>query len=267
MFLAIGLAHSAGAGVLALTGALAVSSLAVAEPTVSEPKPTIVLISGAFEESASWSEVITELNRNGFDAIAVANSRRGVARDASAISSVLRTLRGPVVLVGHSYNGPVIAEAANDKANVRALVYVAAFAPDTAGRAVPAKSPGSTAGDFRTSVPLPDGGSAHYIQQEQSHAGFPADAEEVQALLMAATQRSALSDTPGVASWRRLPSYMIYGAEDRNSPPAVMNLMVKRANGLKLVAIPGASHALMISHPHAVASIIEAVSGAMVRSW
>jgi pimeloyl-ACP methyl ester carboxylesterase len=113
---------------------------------------------------------------------------------------------------------------------------------------------------------LPDGGQDLFIQQDKFRAQFAADVPEGQARLMAATQRpvtqAALAEASGFASWRRLPSYMIYGTGDRNIPPAVMRFMAERARAVKTVAIDGASHALMISHPDEVTSLIEDAASA-----
>ena len=249
--------------ILGLTAALALSSNAMAQP-----KPTIVLVHGAFAESSSWNAVITRLNRDGYVAIAAANPLRGLADDANAISTVLRSIAGPVVLVGHSYGGPVITEAANGNPNVTTLVYVAGFAPDTGESCVTlsAMFPGSTLGGAIVRVALPGGGQDLFIEPAKFRAQFAADVPEDQALLMAATQRpvtqAALAETAGVASWKKLPSYMIYGSDDRNIPAAVMQFMAERAHAVKTVVVDGASHAVMISHPGEVTALIEEAASA-----
>jgi pimeloyl-ACP methyl ester carboxylesterase len=114
---------------MALAAAVALSAGAIGHTAYQQTKPTIVLVHGAFAESSSWNGVIIELEKDGFTAIAAANPLRGVASDGAAVASILHAISGPVVLVGHSYGGPVITEAANGSPNVKALVYVAAFAP------------------------------------------------------------------------------------------------------------------------------------------
>jgi pimeloyl-ACP methyl ester carboxylesterase len=167
------------------------------------------------------------------------------------------------VLVGHSYGGPVITEAANGNGNVKALVYVAGFAPDTgeSSLTLSAKFPGSTLGNALMPVALPDGDEDLFIQIGKFHAQFAADVPAVQADTMALTQRpitlSALGEPSGVASWKTIPSYMIYGSADQNIPAAVMKFMAERAKAKKTVVVEGASHALMISQPGKVASLIE----------
>lgn len=229
----------------------------------SETKPTIVLVHGAFAESSSWNGVIAELNRHGYRTIAAANPLRGVASDAAAVSTVIGSVPGPVVLVGHSYGGPVITAAANGKSNVKALVYVAAFAPDAgeSSLSLSSKFPGSTLGAALLEVPLVEGGTDLYVQTIKFHQQFAADLPAEAASLMAATQRpvtaAALAEPSGAPSWAAIPSYAIYGSADRNIPPAVLTFMAERAQSRKTVVLEGASHALMVSHPHEVASLIE----------
>lgn len=225
-------------------------------------RPTIVLVHGAFAESASWNGVIKNLEKHGFRAIAAANPLRGVAADAASVSTLVRSIRGPVILVGHSYGGPVITEAANSSSNVKALVYVAAFAPDKgeSSLTLSGKFPGSTLGSALSTVPLQGGGQDLYIDPEKFHTQFAADLKAQDAALMAATQRpvaqAALAEPSGEASWQRIPSYAIYGSADRNIPADALKFMAKRAKSRKTVVLPGASHALMISRPKEVAALI-----------
>lgn len=239
-----------------------------AKPATSQTKPTIVLVHGAFAESSSWNAVIAELSRDGYHTIAAANPLRGVARDAEAVASIVKSVSGPVVLVGHSYGGPVITEAANGSANVKALVYVAGFAPEAgeSSLSLSSKFPGSTLGDALAPVALPGGGHDLYIRPDKFHAQFAADVPREQAMLMAATQRpvaqAALAEPSGSASWKVLPSYMIYGSGDRNIPVAAMDFMAHRANAVQAVVIKDASHALMVSHPHEVAALVKMAASA-----
>jgi pimeloyl-ACP methyl ester carboxylesterase len=229
----------------------------------AKPKPTIVLVHGAFAESSSWNGVIEKLGHDGYKVIAAANPLRGVAADAAAVATVVKSLQGRVVLVGHSYGGPVITQAANGITNIKALVYVAAFAPDVGESSLTLSSqfPGSTLGAALVAIPRTDGSQDLYIDAAKFHKQFAADVPAEQATLMAATQRPvtdvALADPSGVASWKTIPSYAIYGSADRNIPPAVMKFMAERARSEKTVVVEGASHALMVSHPNEVASLIE----------
>ncbi|KGE01317.1 alpha/beta hydrolase [Rhizobium sp. YS-1r] len=254
--------------ILALAATIGTAAATFGQAAEPRTKPTIVLVHGAFAESSSWNGVIQALAKDGYTAIAAANPLRSVTSDAAAVASVLRSIPGPVVLVGHSYGGPVITEAANGNSNVKALVYVAAFAPDTgeSSARLSGKFPGSTLADALTTTALPDGGQDLYIRQERYHDQFAADVPEDEARLMAATQRpitqAALAEPSGVASWKTLPSYAIYGTADRNIPPAVMGFMAQRAHAVKTVVIEGGSHALMVSHPKEIASLIEEAASA-----
>jgi pimeloyl-ACP methyl ester carboxylesterase len=253
---------------LVLAAAMAASGSATAQPADSQVKPTIVLVHGAFAESSSWNAVIAELNRDGYTAIAAANPLRSVAGDGAAVSALVGSIPGPVVLVGHSYGGPVITEAANGNGNVKALVYVAGFAPEPgeSSLTLSGKFPGSTLAESVVPVALADGGQDLFFQQDKFRAQFAADVPEDQARLMAATQRpvteAALAEPSGAASWKWLPSYVVYGSADRNIPPAVMSFMAERAHAAKAVVIEGASHALMVSHPNEVAALIEDAASA-----
>jgi pimeloyl-ACP methyl ester carboxylesterase len=253
---------------LALVYACCVSDSATAQAADHQAKPTIVLVHGAFAESSSWNGVIAELNRDGFRTIAAANPLRGVASDAAAVSAVIGSIGGPVVLVGHSYGGPVITEAANGKNNVKALVYVAGFAPDKgeSSLTLSGKFPGSTLGEALLPVARPDGGQDLYIQPEKFHEQFAADVPAAQASLMAATQRpvadAALAEPSDAPSWKTIPSYAIYGSADRNIPPAVMKFMAERAHSVKTIVVEGGSHALMVSRPEAIALLIEEAASA-----
>jgi pimeloyl-ACP methyl ester carboxylesterase len=253
---------------LTVATAIVLFGTAVGHAGDNHAKPTIVLVHGAFADSSGWKGVIGKLEGDGYTAIAAANPLRGVVADGAAVSSVLRSISGPIVLVGHSYGGPVITEAANGNPNVKALVYVAAFAPDTgeSSASLSDKFPGSTLPGALTTTTLPNGGRDLYIRPERFHDQFAADVPENEAQLMAATQRpvaeAALAERSGTAAWKTVPSYAIYGSKDLCIPPAVMDFMAKRSHALKTVVIDGASHALIVSHPKEVALFIEeAASG------
>ncbi|MBE9157039.1 alpha/beta hydrolase [Nodosilinea sp. LEGE 06152] len=227
-------------------------------------KPTIVLVHGAFAESSSWNGVLTQLNETGHPTVAAANPLRGVKSDADYVVSILKSIEGPIVLVGHSYGGAVITNAANGNENVKALVYIAAFAPDTGESAVElsGRYPGSTLGPaLAPPVATPDGGKDLYIQQDKFHAQFAADVPAAAAQLMASTQRpiteAALNEASGTPAWQSIPSWFIYGDRDLNIPEAALSFMAERANSKETVVVSGASHVVMVSHPDAVARLIE----------
>jgi len=163
----------------AFVGLLLTGTIAMAQPA----KPTIVLVHGAFADSSSWYGVITILRRDGYAVIAAANPLRSVKGDAETVRALLASINTPVVLVGHSYGGMVISNAANGQTNVKALVYVAAFAPDVGETAddLNKKFPGSLVGPaLAPPVPLPGGGHDLYVRQDRFHDAFapdvPADA-------------------------------------------------------------------------------------------
>lgn len=248
---------------LLATIALATLASGAAARTIT-PKPTIVLVHGAFADASSWNGVVRILERDGYTVKAIANPLRSVHGDAGYLDGILGTIRTPVVLVGHSYGGSVISEAANGQPNVKALVYVAAFAPaagETAAQ-LAGKFPGSTLGPtLAPPVPLPDGGNDLYIEQAKFPAQFAADVPPADARLMAAEQRPvtdvALNEPATRGAWRTIPSWFIYGSADRNIPPAASAFMAARAHAKQTVTIRGASHVLMVSHPDAVAALIE----------
>ncbi|MBD2000094.1 alpha/beta hydrolase [Leptolyngbya sp. FACHB-541] len=232
--------------------------------SAQDSKPTIVLVHGAFADSSGWNSVLSELIPKGYPTVAVANPLRGVRSDADYVASVLQSIEGPIVLVGHSYGGAVITNAVNDNSNVKALVYVAGFAPDTGETAIElsGRYPGSTLGPtLAPPIVLPDGGKDLYIQQDKFHAQFAADVPADEAQLMASTQRpiteAALNEPSGEPAWKSIPSWFIYGDRDLNIPAAALSFMAERANSRETVAVDGASHVVMISHPDAVAEIIE----------
>lgn len=249
-------------GALSMLAVLAAGA-ALAVPAPAGDKPTIVLVHGAFADGSSWSGVIRRLERDGYPVIAAANPLRSVAGDAGAVSAIARSIKGPVVLVGHSYGGPVITAAADGLSNVKALVYVAGFAPEAgeSSLTLSAKFPGSTLGAALTKVPLPNGDEDLYIAPAKFHAQFAADVPAGQAAAMAASQRpvtlAALSEPSGAPTWKTVPSYVIYGSADRNIPAAVLAFMAERAKARKTVVVDGASHAVMVSQPDKVAALIE----------
>jgi pimeloyl-ACP methyl ester carboxylesterase len=228
-------------------------------------KPTIVLIHGAFADASGWAGVITRLQDRGYTVLAPANPLRSVAGDAAYIASVLATIPGPIVLVGHSYGGEVITNAATGNPNVKALVYVAAFAPDqdeTAGE-LATKFPGSALTPDNLILrpfPQPDGttGTDAYINPTVFRSVFCADLPKTTAAVMAASQRpgslSTLGEPSGVPAWKTIPSWYLVANQDRAIPPAAERFMAERM-GAHTIQIDS-SHVAMISHPGVVTRLI-----------
>ena len=225
-------------------------------------KATIVLVHGAFAESASWNGVISRLQAAGHRTIAASNPLRSLSGDAASVSDLLADIDGPVVLVGHSYGGAVASNAAVGNDNVKALVYVAALAPDK-GESTPdllGKFPGATLGEHLYEVQLGDGTADVYVVPECYHEHFCADVPAEQAALDAVTQRpfntAALNEASDEPAWKTIPSWFISPEQDRAIPLETFRFMAERANARESVEIPGASHALAVSQPQAVADFI-----------
>jgi pimeloyl-ACP methyl ester carboxylesterase len=232
---------------------------AMTQPTT----PTVVLVHGAFADSSSWNEVIPSLVEQGYPVVAAANPLRGATSDGEYVASVLAGISGPIVLVGHSYGGIVISNAATGNDNVKALVFVAGFAPEAGESAVvlAGKFPGSTLGEALAPSPLPGGGVDLYIRPDAFWSQFAADVPESMATLMCATQRpvteAALSEGAKEPAWNMIPSWFVYGAADKNIPAETVAFMAERAGANDAVEVEGASHVVMISRPEVVTGVIQ----------
>jgi pimeloyl-ACP methyl ester carboxylesterase len=225
--------------------------------------PTIVLVHGAFAESASWDGVIDPLAATGHRVIAAANPLRGLASDAAAVSDLVRSIHGPVVLVGHSYGGAVITNVDPGAGDIAGLVFVAGFAPEPGESCftLSDRFPGSTLADALEPVARGDDATDLSIAQRLFHAQFAADVPAAEATRMAVTQRpiarEALLEPSGPRPlWRELPSWFVIGEQDRNIPAAAQRFMAERAGAERVVEIAGASHAVAVSQPRATAELI-----------
>jgi pimeloyl-ACP methyl ester carboxylesterase len=235
---------------------------------MSEQNTTVVLVHGAFAESASWNGVVEQLQARSIDVVAAANPLRSIAGDAAYVRDVIAGIGGPVVLVGHSYGGMVITEAAAGNESVTGLVYVCAFAPDHGESALQlsGKFPGSTLGEALAAYPVSSGGNEFAIRPDAFHHQFAADVPADQAAVMAATQRpvteAALTEGLPTAApaWTTLPSWFVFSDQDLNIPVTLHRFMANRADAKGTREVAGASHALSVSNPDVVtASILDAL--------
>lgn len=268
-----------GTAALVTAAVFAVSAPAVAdgqsaalgdESRPARARPTVVLVHGAFADSSSWNGVVARLQKDGYRVVAAANPLRGLPTDSASVAAVLRSIQGPVVLVGHSYGGAVISQAATGNPQVKALVYVSALIPDKGEvlSTLSAKFPGSALDPALRRVPFKnaDGttGTDLYVAQEAFHAVFAADLPRTTTSVMAATQRpiaaAALADRATSAAWRTIPSWAAVATRDKALPPALERFEARRA-GSHTIEIDS-SHVGMISHPDAITDLIRAAARA-----
>jgi len=230
---------------------------------------TVVLVHGAFAESSSWNGVLSRLLRGGVAAIATPNPLRSVTSDADNVRRAVENVGGPVLLVGHSYGGAVITEAAVGSAVVKGLVYVSAFAPEhgETSLGLTGQFPGSTLGETIRPIALADGSNDLIVDRELFPSQFAGDVPLGDARIAGATQRAVRDYALGepqpaeTSAWETLPSWFVFGSGDKNIPVSGLRFMAERAGSLKTVEIPDASHSVMVSNPGAVAElIIEAIT-------
>ncbi len=258
-FALVGAAIAVAAAILPATGVSAATNETYGQPG---PKPTVVLVHGAWADGSSWNGVVSRLQRDGYTVDVPPNPLRGVASDSAYLGSYLKTVPGPIVLVGHSYGGFVITNAAAGNPNVKALVYVDAYVPaqgDTLD-GLTSQFPGSkVTPDALTFVPSADGVVDAYIKPAQFRSILANDLSAPRAAELAATQRpivaSALAEPSGVPAWSSIPSWDVIGTADHALPAAAQEFMAKRARAT--VTEINASHLSMISHPGTVQYVIE----------
>ncbi len=219
--------------------------------------PAIVLVHGFWGGAAHWAKAIVDLTRLGYtDLHAVENPLTSLADDAERTRKMVRQIAGPVVLVGHSYGGAVITEM-GDLPNVKALVYVAAFAPDAG------ESPG---GISQTMPPAafaniaPDSDGYLWIKPDKFRESFCQDLTADEALVMAVTQKAPLGSTFGNAitapAWRAKPCWYQVSGADRMIHPDNERMMAARMNPQRTITLD-ASHASLASHPAEIAALID----------
>ena len=230
-------------------------------PTL-DTKPTLVFVHGGFSDGASWSAAVEHLGDHCPYRI-FANPLRGVKGDGAALAALLRSIEGPIILIGHSYGGALLTEVGCATDAVKALVFVAALAPDEGESfcELAARFPGSELFEALTPAPLPDGGADLYLPEERYGAVLAGDVWHAEVVAQARRQRpahqAALRDPVGKPAWRTLPCWFIYGDADRGLPPALHQFMAHRAGAAAVEVIAGGSHSLHVSHPLHVMRFVE----------
>jgi pimeloyl-ACP methyl ester carboxylesterase len=228
---------------------------------MTEASPTIVLVHGGFVDGAGWEGVYNILKKDGFDVRIVQNPTTSLPDDVAATRQVIAQAKGPVVLVGHSYGGVVITEAGNDP-KVSKLVYITAFAADK-GESVSSLIANPPPG---APVPpiLPPQDGFLFLDRAKFAESFASDVDAEKAAFMADSQVpwgvKALEGAVTEPSWRKKPSWYLVATDDRMIPPPAQQMMAKRA-GATIVESKG-SHAIYVSRPDAVASIIKSAARA-----
>jgi pimeloyl-ACP methyl ester carboxylesterase len=268
--LALGLATVAGTTGHAAppAGPPPAAHLATVKPTT--PKPTIVLVHGAWADASSWSGEVDRLQRDGYVVRAVDNPLRNLTSDAAEVKDFLSTIKGPIVLVGHSYGGSVITNAAAGNPEVKALVYVDAAAPDIgettgqlSGKTSALSADPATLFDNVPYAGAPAGAVQFYLKENVFLRDFAPDLPVRTDEQLWATQRPAAMaafDTPSAAAaWKTIPSWYVIGLKDQIITPQSELAMAHRAHS-HILQVPGGSHLTLISHPAAVTGQILAAA-------
>ena len=232
----------------------------------ADAKPPVVLVHGSFADASSWSQVVAPLQKRGFQVIAAANPLRGAAIDTAYLKNQLAQIEGPIVLVGHSYGGFVMTSAATGNPNVKALVYVAAFAPlegETAQQLI-SRAPGSLLAPTALSVSTYQTPEGQIVPESTVKPGafrriFAADLPASVTRIVAASQRptalSTLTEPSGPPAWTTIPSWYLVAGADKAVGVANERFMAERIHAAT-VEVKGASHVVMISHPKKVVNLI-----------
>ena len=229
--------------------------------SASAATKNVVLVHGGFVDGSGWQGVYDILTADGYNVRIVQNPTLTLSGDAAATRQVVDAQDGPVVLVGHSYGGAVITEAGTDE-NVAALVYIAAFAPDqgeSVNTLIADPAPGAPVPPI-----LPPENGFLFLDRAKFPASFAGDLPAQQAAFMADSQVpwgvDALSGQISNPAWRTKPSWYLVTTQDKMIPPAAQRAMSERAGSL--VSEVAGSHAIYVSQPAAVATVIEQAAAA-----
>jgi pimeloyl-ACP methyl ester carboxylesterase len=252
------------AGLVIPLSQIASARTAEAAASGDGPKPSIVLVHGAWADSGSWDGVTRRLQADGYTVYALPNPLQGLPYDSAYLADFLHSISGPIVVVGHSYGGAVITNGATGDAQVKALVYVDAFAP-AQGQTIAqllAAYPGSCAVPANLNVvPFPDAPSGvgdAYIKQSAFPSCMANGLPATEAHVLAVTQRPiatiALTQQTGVPAWKTIPSWAVVGTADHAIPLALQLAMASAAHA-RITRID-APHLSMISDPGAVTNVI-----------
>ena len=229
-------------------------------------KPAIVLVHGAFADGSGWRHVIPFLEQDGYTVIAVQNPLTSFADDVATTKRVIDAQKGFVVAVGHSYGGAVITGAAAGNPHVRALVYVAAFGPDSREKISELLDRyGPSA--FNAALAPPDAAGFLYIDRAKFHDVYAKDVSSAEARVMAATQKpiagAAFGGSVENPAWKTIPSWYLVAQEDQAIKPELQRFMAKRM-GAHTTEIKS-SHVPFISHPKEVAKLIKEAASAAAK--
>ena len=226
----------------------------------------VVLVHGAWADGSSWSKVIPPLQAAGYNVDAPQIPLTSLQADIDVTRRWLRRQSGPIVLVGHSYGGAVIAGAANDVPDVQALVYIAGWGVDE-GESLEALSKQGPAPAGAAQI-RPDTEGFLWIDTDGFYKAFVADATPTEAAIMAAVQKplsvASFTDVSGPVAWKKLPSWFLISSADQMIPPAAQEFFARRMNATTRTV--ASSHASLVSHPNEVTDIILAAAASCAKA-
>ena len=245
------------------------ASSATAHPSPGRPKPTVVLVHGAWADSSSWDGVVARLQHDGYGVDVFPTPLRSLKTDVAYLRTYLAAIAGPIVLVGHSYGGAVITDAATGDSNIKELVYIDAFAPDQGQAVASLVGPDSVVANpdptkVFTLVPPTSTNPDLYVLPDVFISSVANDVAQSRAAVLAATQRpitvAALGQPSTSPAWKTIPSWYEVGTIDKVIPPAAQLAMARTAHA-HIVKVRS-SHLPMVSRPGAVTKTIERAAAA-----